>query len=64
MITIYSINGTEYQIIGRDNEDGNEGGLAIQLMQWYASGLLWLLVSPIQLAVFLLLILWPVISYG
>lgn len=64
MITIYSINGTEYQIMGRDSEDGREGGFVVQLMRWYTSGLLWLLVSPIQLAVFLILILWPVISYG
>lgn len=67
MITIYSIEGIEYlprKIIGRPLEDCREWQLAINFVRWLALELADLTRSPIQLAVFYAVMVWPVNLYG
>lgn len=67
MITIYSSEGIEYQpceTIGRAIEDCRELQLAINFVRWLALELVGLLRSPIQLAVFYAVMVWPVNLYG
>ena len=66
MITIYSANMTTsqpYNIPTQDIEDGREGQLVINFIHWLVFEIIGLLMGPVQLAVFFLLMGWPVILY-
>ena len=67
MITIYSSKGVTYQpysITTECVEDCRERQLAVNFAHWLIFEVIDLFRSPVQLAVFYLLMAWPVILYG
>lgn len=67
MITIYSSKGVTYQpysIATERIEDCRERQFVVNSMHWFIFEIIDLFRNPIQLAVFYLLMAWPVILYG